>query len=439
MTRRVMVLALLVLLNGCVGPQFLKVQRYKYNEAIQESTAQQLLLNIVRLRYNDSPMFLNVGDIDARFSLDATSMASGTINENVGAAPLNANSATVTASSKFTNNPNIKLRPMQDADFARLLEPLTSDEMLALATRRGSLYEYLALAMQSYTYTEEPEDGDSTKPEDGDSTKPEDGDNTKPEDGDKEETVATEITVDAYRDTPKWIEFLTQLKEDDKNGELLIKSKMVEEEFLPSYAACEIEVEDVINATLAGLEFKKKKKHQDEKDEDEKDEDEKDEDEYVLVRASRKWTMKVDVEPQVKRKVEREFRYHFSQDSDSESRGEDKEPIEDKERIDIRFRSIVQMMYCLSLGVDVPSPHKPEWDEKERDGLSADSGILAFEVMSDDHPPNDHVAFVSVKYRGHWFYIKRTHKESKKFFSVLTELFVERAGKAATTPTILPL
>ena len=139
-------------LSGCIGPQFLKVQRYKYNEAIQESTAQQLLLNIVRLRYNDSPMFLNVGDIDARFSLDASSMASGTINENVGAAPLNANSATVTASSKFTNNPNIKLRPMQDADFARLLEPLTPGAMLALAKRRGSVYEVLALAMQSYTY-----------------------------------------------------------------------------------------------------------------------------------------------------------------------------------------------------------------------------------------------------------------------------------------------
>ncbi len=136
MTRRVMALALLVSLNGCVGPQFLKVQRYKYNEAIQESTAQQLLLNIVRLRYNDSPMFLNVGDIDARFTLESSAEASGTINENVGADPLNPNSATVGVSSKFSNNPNIKLSPMQDADFARLLSMTALDGLKLLGVAR---------------------------------------------------------------------------------------------------------------------------------------------------------------------------------------------------------------------------------------------------------------------------------------------------------------
>ena len=217
-------------LSGCIGPQFLKVQRYKYNEAIQESTAEQLLLNIVRLRYNDSPMFLNVGDIDARFSLEASSMASGTINENVGVDPLKANSATVTASSGFTNNPNIKLSPMQDADFARLLEPLTLDEMLALGKRRVYLYEYLALTMQGYTYT-------------------------PPEDGDKE------ITVDAHRDPSKWKTFLERLKVDDEKGRIVIGNEMVEtEELLPSYPASEIEPGDVIEAKLAGLMFKKKKK-----------------------------------------------------------------------------------------------------------------------------------------------------------------------------------
>ena len=53
--------------------------------------------------------------------------------------------------------------------------------------------------------------------------------------------------------------------------------------------------------------------------------------------------------------------------------------------------------------------------------------------------PHASDAFVRVKYRGYWFYIERTDKDSKKFFSVLTELFVERAGKPATTTTTLPL
>ena len=130
--------------------------------------------------------------------------------------------------------------------------------------------------------------------------------------------------------------------------------------------------------------------------------------------------------------LEAEVRIEAMQDVD-EPRDEYTELKDEK----IICRSIVQMMFCLSLGVEVPSAHKPEWDEKERDGLSADSGILAFKVKSKDHPPRN--AFVSVKYRGHWFYINWSDTASKKFFSVLTELFVERAGKAATTPTILPL
>ena len=42
MTLRVTVCVLLVSLNGCAGPHFLRVLRYKYNETTQKSTDQQL-------------------------------------------------------------------------------------------------------------------------------------------------------------------------------------------------------------------------------------------------------------------------------------------------------------------------------------------------------------------------------------------------------------
>lgn len=82
----------------------------------------------------------------------------------------------------------------------------------------------------------------------------------------------------------------------------------------------------------------------------------------------------------------------------------------------------------------MPSNHKNEANKPEDQPR-----ILKFKVMNGDRPPDDHVAFVSVKYRGHWFYITRPDKNSKKLLSVLTELFVERAGKPATTATTLAL
>lgn len=49
---------------GCaVGPRSLSENRLRYNEAVKTTTEQQLLLNIVRLRYTDSPSSLSVSSI----------------------------------------------------------------------------------------------------------------------------------------------------------------------------------------------------------------------------------------------------------------------------------------------------------------------------------------------------------------------------------------
>jgi hypothetical protein len=46
---------------GCtIGPHELRQHRRAYNEAVKASSEEQLLLNIVRLRYTDSPSSLAV-------------------------------------------------------------------------------------------------------------------------------------------------------------------------------------------------------------------------------------------------------------------------------------------------------------------------------------------------------------------------------------------
>lgn len=73
--------ALAGLLSGCVqiGPQALAAGRPMYNIAVQQTEAQQLLLNIVRQRYNDPLMFLDVTSISSGFSTQAAFGLSGAI------------------------------------------------------------------------------------------------------------------------------------------------------------------------------------------------------------------------------------------------------------------------------------------------------------------------------------------------------------------------
>jgi hypothetical protein len=51
-----LVLLLSVCVAGCtIGPRALETHRLPYNEAVKKTTEEQLLLNIVRLRYTDTP------------------------------------------------------------------------------------------------------------------------------------------------------------------------------------------------------------------------------------------------------------------------------------------------------------------------------------------------------------------------------------------------
>ena len=60
-----------VVLAGCksVGPRTIQGARFNYNEAIAHSWNQQLLLNLVRLRYRDTPFFLEVNSVSTQYSI----------------------------------------------------------------------------------------------------------------------------------------------------------------------------------------------------------------------------------------------------------------------------------------------------------------------------------------------------------------------------------
>jgi len=59
------------LATGCsvIGPRSLQQSRMQYNEVVKTTSEEELLLNIVRLRYTDTPSSMQVSNIAAQFEL----------------------------------------------------------------------------------------------------------------------------------------------------------------------------------------------------------------------------------------------------------------------------------------------------------------------------------------------------------------------------------
>jgi len=113
--------ACLVVLAACerLGPNAVQQGMPAYNEAIARTGTELMLLNFVRMRYSDSPYFLEVSNVFAapRVSTGVTAAA--------GVGGLGGDSASAGASLAYSENPIIVYTPMSGEQFAkRLLEPI---------------------------------------------------------------------------------------------------------------------------------------------------------------------------------------------------------------------------------------------------------------------------------------------------------------------------
>ena len=64
-----------------IGPHALRTGRGAYNSVLQQTSNEQLLLNLVRMRYCDTPAFFEVVGVTTSFDQEATLGSSATIPE----------------------------------------------------------------------------------------------------------------------------------------------------------------------------------------------------------------------------------------------------------------------------------------------------------------------------------------------------------------------
>lgn len=144
LTRLVLTTMLLVGAAGCglqVGPKTLESGRFDYNRSIAQSWNEQLLLNLVRLRYRDTPYFLEVSNVLSQF--ETTSSAGASIPFNM------FSDGSASAGYEWIERPTISYAPLQGEDFVRrLLTPIQPSTLVLLGRGGWSLQRLMVCCVE---------------------------------------------------------------------------------------------------------------------------------------------------------------------------------------------------------------------------------------------------------------------------------------------------
>ena len=123
------ILAMLYL-TGCasIGPSSVARDRFAYTDAISESWKKQMLLNMAKIRYGDSPVFLEVASIINQYGLETEFNAGFSWNDF-----LPGNTQKIGGRGKYAERPTVTYQPLMGENFTRsLMTPIPQSGLLSL-------------------------------------------------------------------------------------------------------------------------------------------------------------------------------------------------------------------------------------------------------------------------------------------------------------------
>jgi hypothetical protein len=331
-------LVALVLHSGCksIGPATVARDRFDYSIAVTESWKRQTLLNIVKMRYIDPPIFVDVGQIVAGYQLETAVSLTGQVYAGTGNDYLNGN-----VNGRFTDRPTITYTPLTGAKFVNaLVSPIPPASIFQAIQSGWPADAMLKLSVASINGLR---NDDSARK----STTPPD---------------------------PRFSRLLELLRKTQDGGSMNIRLRVNETKqvstlvTLPALNAPEADHSDAMEIReLLGLS--------------------KEANEFQLVPGT-----------------------HAANDQE----------------IAVQTRSLMGVITALSRHVDVPPDHTAA-------GLAfpGQETTQGFKIRSSPSEPKG--AFVSVKYREHWFWIEDNDLGSKLYFAYIMLLFT-MAETSSTQP-----
>lgn len=405
-----LILAAALGLSGCasVGPAALDDTRLQYNEIIKRTTEQQLLLNIVRLRYTDTPSSLAVSGIAAQFERSQSVGLLPFFTAVGGDASRGSFSAVLPqAQIMGADRPTFSLTPLDDQEFTRkLFTPLPLDGVIYLAKTTWPISKVFRLYLENLNWVPNAQTASGPTP----------------------------------REAPPVSDFLrgvAALQTLQDRGAIVFGLTEQVEQVGGTLPAGAVSATDLIEASKNGLEYRPANGGRG----------------WQLVRRTSVPVLRLDPDalssPEM-RTFEEAFHLRpgitelrITQEALTPFRSA--LPKDGVASLDLETRSLLQALYFVSHGVDVPAEHRArglatitrdaagreyDWNEVMRD---------LFHVRTSPERPNH--AHVAVQYKGQWFYVEESDQDTKSTFSLLVELSrLELAGKTGPGPQLtLPI
>ncbi len=395
-------LPLLLLLTGCttIGPGVLQRSRVRFNEAVKATSEQEMLLNIVRLRYTDTPSSLAISNIAAQYELSA---GLGAMPFFAAGADRGLNSVLPQATLGGADRPTISFTPLDDSEFARrLFTPLSLEGIIYLAKTTWPIQTVFRLYLENLNWVPNAQ-------------------------------TASGPTPALAPPESRFLEGMKALQVLQQRGDLVFGPEDHPEPLGPPVA--QVSSSDVLTATQQGLTFVARPGGT-----------------WQLERSARRFVLHLN--PAVLDSAElllvREV-FHLKPGRDHydvtiESAEPFSPPKDGAESIDLETRSLLQALFFVSHGVEVPSEHFAHSlarQTRTADGQPFDwhptmDGL--FTVKSARGGCGREEASVAVDYAGYCFFIDPTDHDTRATFSLLMELSrLELSGSATRAGPMLTI
>jgi hypothetical protein len=148
-----LITAAVILISGCAarGAQRVPGDRFDYNGAIAQSTREQMLLNIVRSRYLEVPVFLTVSSVLTQYEYDSSIGLGAIFESGSGTNDI----FTGETNLRFSERPTITYLPVEGQEFsAHLLSDIPSEIIFAAAQAGWPVDIFMRIAIQRLGATE---------------------------------------------------------------------------------------------------------------------------------------------------------------------------------------------------------------------------------------------------------------------------------------------
>jgi hypothetical protein len=129
-------------LIGCLGPAAVSLTRTRYNEVYRKTNDEQILLNIVRLRYADSPIFIDLNNITSQFEV------SGHGNYSYGLDGAGPGFSNLGIGDLFVRDaPTLSFHPRSGQEIAKALLTPLSAELFSVVNAGANIEQFFLMAV----------------------------------------------------------------------------------------------------------------------------------------------------------------------------------------------------------------------------------------------------------------------------------------------------